>query len=194
LLTVHNLYSARHFLFLAGWQVYSVVSILNVFKSSYLNHFVHGSHKVHDLKHVHSHDADARAPGLVVGLPLVVESTLGAAHEVVEEVVHDLDDVHHGLAALHDLAVEGGLDVGLDVLNKVLLDILLELGAHESLLGAHPHLWVGDHQRQQRRHVRHDPLQQRQGHCQEQRPRAHLCLREHVSGGVELPGEGVDHR
>ena len=92
--------------------------VLNI---AFLNHFVHGSHKVHDLKHVHPHDADARAPGLVVGLPLVVESTLGAAHEVVEEVVHDLDDVHHGLAALHDLAVEGGLDVGLKKIGLILI-------------------------------------------------------------------------
>ena len=77
-----------------------------------LGQIVHGAHKVHDLEHVHAANVNAGAAGHLVRLAQVVlQHAGGAAHEVVEEVVHDLDKVHYGLAALDDLTVQRGLDV-----------------------------------------------------------------------------------
>ncbi len=55
-------------------------------------------------------------PGHVVGGAEVVAALdlgAGAAAEVVQEVVGELDEVHHRLRALDDLAVQRRLDVGL---------------------------------------------------------------------------------
>ena len=52
-------------------------------------------------------------PPIWAQVNLVIERTGSPSHEVVEEVVHDLDEVHDGLAALDDLSVERALDVGL---------------------------------------------------------------------------------
>ncbi len=61
-------------------------------------------------------DQGQSVPGHVVGGAQVVaalELAAGAAAEVVQEVVGELDQVHHRLRALDDLSVQRRLDVGL---------------------------------------------------------------------------------
>merc|ERR1719192_1012173 len=121
-----------------------------------LGQVVHGADEVEDLHHVHPRDAEpASTARHVVRLvhPVAVERArenlrkceyrenfwfifhLGcAAHEVVEEVVGELDQVHDGFGTLQDLPVQGSLDVRLNVLDKILLNILLEFWIHESCL------------------------------------------------------------
>ena len=77
----------------------------------------------------------------------------------------------------------------LNVLDEVLLNVLLELGRHEGLGGALPHLGVGHDQGQQGGHVGHQALQQGQGHCQEQRPWAHLEKGKHEMKTMEIERE-----
>ena len=103
-----------------------------------LGQVVHGADEVEDLHHVHPRDAEpASTARHVVRLvqPVAVERAredlrrckyreifcfrfhLGcAAHEVVEEVVGELDQVHDGFGTLQDLAVQGRLDVRLQIL------------------------------------------------------------------------------
>ena len=93
---------------------YICVFLLCCVPAFLLREIVHGSHEVHYLKDVEPHEVDPGAPGHIVGFPEVVfEHAGGTTHEVVKEVVHDLDEVHHGLGALDDLSVQRGLDVGL---------------------------------------------------------------------------------
>ena len=103
-----------------------------------LGQVVHGADEVEDLHHVHPRDAEpAPTARHVVRLvhPVAVERAredlrrckyreifcfrfhLGcAAHEVVEEVVGELDQVHDGFGTLQDLPVQGSLDVRLQIL------------------------------------------------------------------------------
>ena len=104
-----------------------------------LGQVVHGADEVEDLHHVHPRDAEpAPTARHVVRLvqPVAVERAredlskceycrgkfrfsfhLGcAAHEVVEEVVGELDQVHDGFGTLQDLPVQGRLDVRLQIL------------------------------------------------------------------------------
>jgi hypothetical protein len=106
-----------------------------------LGQVVHGADEVEDLHHIHPRGAEpASTARHVVRLvqPVAVERAredLGcAAHEVVEEVVGELDQVHDGFGTLQDLPVQGSLDVRLNVFDKILLNILLELWIHESCL------------------------------------------------------------
>ena len=61
-----------------------------------LGEVVQGPHEVQDLHHVEARDVEAAAPGTVavygVAQP-VRDGRVGAAHEVVEKVVDDLDNV-----------------------------------------------------------------------------------------------------
>ena len=103
-----------------------------------LGQVVHGADEVEDLHHVHPRDAEpAPTARHVVRLvqPVAVERAredlrrckyreifcfrfhLGcAAHEVVEEVVGELDQVHDCFGTLQDLPVQGRLDVRLQIL------------------------------------------------------------------------------
>ena len=103
-----------------------------------LGQVVHGADEVEDLHHVHPRDAEpASTARHVVRLvhPVAVERAredlrrckyreffcfrfhLGcAAHEVVEEVVGELDQIHDGFGTLQDLPVQGRLDVRLQIL------------------------------------------------------------------------------
>jgi hypothetical protein len=61
-------------------------------------------------------DQGSSVPGHVVGGAEVVSAldlAAGAAAEVVQEVVGELDQVHNRLRALDDLSVQRRLDVGL---------------------------------------------------------------------------------
>jgi hypothetical protein len=61
-------------------------------------------------------DQGSSVPGHVVGRAEVIAALhlgAGAAAEVVQEVVGELDQVHHRLRALDDLSVQRRLDVGL---------------------------------------------------------------------------------
>ena len=85
-----------------------------------LGEVVQCSNEVKYLHDVHPCDAEAApAPRHVVRLIQAVslqgagEHLGSAAHEVVKEVVAQLDKVHDGLGALEDLSVEGRLDVRL---------------------------------------------------------------------------------
>ena len=66
-----------------------------------LGKFVQGSDKVEDLHHVKARHAESAAPGTVVG-PVdavgqpVRDGRTGSAHEVIEEVIHQLDNIHDG--------------------------------------------------------------------------------------------------
>ena len=106
--------------------------------SGLLGQVVHGADEVEDLHHVHPRDAEpASTARHVVRLvqPVAVERARedlrkceyrdnicfrfhlgGAAHEVVEEVVGELDQVHDGFGTLQDLPVQGSLDVRLQIL------------------------------------------------------------------------------
>lgn len=93
---------------------------LNIDDASHLllGEVVHGPGKVQNLEYIHPPDSDPWAPGHVVGLPCVVggaDLAGGPAHEVVEEVVHQVDDVHDGLRALDNLTVQRGLDIRLNI-------------------------------------------------------------------------------
>lgn len=102
-----------------------------------LGQVVHGLGEVEYLSEVEASHADAGGvPGHVVGVVIALavfssshftKSGLSTSHEVVEEVVEDLDHVHDGLGALDDLPVERGLDVGLYIVDKVFLNIILEV-------------------------------------------------------------------
>lgn len=119
-----------------------VVSLFLVYARLYpllglLGQVVHGLGEVEDLSEVEASNADAGGvPGHVVGVVVSLavfssshftKSGLSTSHEVVEEVVEDLDHVHDGLGALDDLPVERGLDVGLYIVDKVFLNIILEV-------------------------------------------------------------------
>ena len=62
----------------------------------------------------------------------------------------------------------------LNILHKVLLDVLLEVRREEGLLCPGPHLWVGDEEWQHLGHMGHETLEQGERHRQEQGPRANL--------------------
>lgn len=62
----------------------------------------------------------------------------------------------------------------LDVCHKIFLDVLLELGGHEGLLGPGPHLGVGDEEGEHLGHVGHQALEQCERHREEQGPGANL--------------------
>ena len=58
----------------------------------------------------------------------------------------------------------------LDIVHKILLNILLELRREEGLLGPAPHLGVGDEERQHLGDVRHQTLEESEGHGEEEGP------------------------
>jgi len=66
-----------------------------------LGKFVQGSDKVEDLHHVKARHAESAAPGTVVG-PVdavgqpVRDGCTGSTHEVIKEVIHQLDNIHDG--------------------------------------------------------------------------------------------------
>jgi len=118
---------------------------------SLLGEVVQSPHEVQHLHHVQSTHLQA-GPGHVVRVVHAVaepvrQGCTRASHEVVEEVVHKFDDVHDSLGALDDLSVKRGLDIALDIVNKILLNIFLELRGEEGLLSAAPHLGVADEER-----------------------------------------------
>ena len=77
---------------------------------------VQSPHEVQDLHHVEPAQREPAAPRTVAvdGVAQTVRDGRACpAHEVVEEVVHQLDNVHDGLGAFDDLSVEGSLHVRL---------------------------------------------------------------------------------
>merc|ERR1739848_394393 len=70
--------------------------------------------------------------------------------------------------------------------------IFLELRREEGLLSAAPHLGVADQERQHLGDMRHQTLQEGEGHGEEQSPGTNLGLCHHVGvGRVQLSGEGL---
>ena len=85
---------------------------------SLLGEVVQSPHEVQDLHHVQPPHLQAR-PGHVVSVVHAVaepvrQGLTRASHEVIEEIVHQFDDVHDGLGALDDLPVKRGLDIALE--------------------------------------------------------------------------------
>ena len=62
----------------------------------------------------------------------------------------------------------------LDIVHKILLDIFLELRREEGLLSPAPHLGVADEERQHLGDMRHQTLQEGEGHGEEQSPGTNL--------------------
>ena len=85
---------------------------------SLLGEVVQSPHEVQHLQDIQPADLQPR-PGHVVRVVHAVAEPVrqrcsGAPHEVIEEVVHQFDNVHDGLGALDDLPVKRGLDIGLE--------------------------------------------------------------------------------
>ena len=77
--------------------------------------------KVKNLHHIKA--TNCQTSGTVIcPVHTVSESisngSIGTSHEVIEEVVHQLDNVHDGLGALDDLSVEWSLDIGLEIKSR----------------------------------------------------------------------------
>ena len=81
-------------------------------------------------------------------------------------MAHDVSICHH----LTDRVVS----CYLNVLHEVLLDVLLEVGREEGLLGSGPHLRVCDQEGEHLGDMGHQTLEQGQRHGQKQGPRANL--------------------
>jgi len=134
----------------------------------YLDHVVHSSNKVYNSEDIHSRDCYTRStPGHVISLPSIVEAMSCTSHEVVKEVVDELDNIHDGFAALDDLPVDGSLDVSLDVINKIFFNVVLEILRHEKFFSSAPGYRILNDHGEEGRYMRHDSLQQSQRHCQE---------------------------
>ncbi len=81
-------------------------------------------------------DQGSSVPGHVVsGAEVIAALDLGAgaAAEVVQEVVGELDEVHHRLRALDDLSVQRRLDVGLKKDDIFIIFIIIFLAGNKLL-------------------------------------------------------------
>ena len=76
--------------------------------------------------------------------------------------------------SIYHYTTDGDGSCYLNILHKVLLDILLEVGREEGLLSSGSHLGVGDEEGEHLGNMWHETLEQGQRHGQEQGPRANL--------------------